>query len=253
MLTPLIPPGDLIVNAWINFRKHLRTYGEFVVWFVLLRVIQWGMGALTTNFIADRYQRFAVDALCGIPILFGSIILTVSLVDTIAKHLTDQKIGTHATIAVGRKKLFPTLWISILGGLIIGAGFIALIIPGIFLLIRYRYAQNFVIIDDLRGGAALTASKKLVTGRWWPVFGRILLVGVFYYVAVMFTTYLIDLIAGTVLGDPGIFFGQITASQNLSIAHSLVATVITATIDSLALPLFLGADLILWLDLKRTR
>ncbi len=249
--TTLIGSGDIIVGAWRNFRRNIRTYAECMLWFVLLRVVQWGLTVLTERFIADRALRFGVDILFAIPIMLLYTALTISLIEMVASQLRDGRAGGRVTLRPGLRKLLPLIWVSIIVGVLVSLGFIVFIIPGVLLLVWYRFSQDFVILDGLRGRAALIASKKLVAGRWWKAFTRIALPGIFYMVAVMFVTYLCYFIASAILRDSGAFFGQLTTKASLPTAHVLIKTVLTAAINGLALPLFVASDLILWYELKR--
>jgi hypothetical protein len=76
-----------------------------------------------------------------------------------------------------RLRLFALL--SVLVGLIEIGGGILLIIPGIIFGIWYGFSE-FVFVVEGRGiKDSLKASKKLVVGRFWKVFGRVLVFGMF--------------------------------------------------------------------------
>ncbi len=67
-----------------------------------------------------------------------------------------------------------------------------------------------------------------------------------------FVTALAYLLIGALLGDPGLFFGQITNVDELSNTHTLVTSVVPQVVNAFVVPLFIGSDVLLWLDLKRT-
>lgn len=60
---------------------------------------------------------------------------------------------------------------------LIMAGYIFLIIPGILLTIYLSMTINFVLDGKAQGVEALVLSSKYVYGRFWPVFGRLLVAG----------------------------------------------------------------------------
>jgi len=60
-----------------------------------------------------------------------------------------------------------------LGGVTIGA--IAFLLPGIWLYIAWAFALPVLLVEGLRGPAALGRSYALVRGRWWRTFGVIAL------------------------------------------------------------------------------
>ncbi len=248
----LIAPGDIIVESWLNFRKHVRIYAEFVVWIALLSVIQWAFSVLLKTVIDDRYLRVTLLGLLSLPIFFTVAVITTSMLDFTAKALRGKKTDLKEMLSVGLHKVFPVIWVSILVGLMYLLGIILLIVPILVFLVWYRFSQAYVVVDDVRGTAALAASKKLSSGRWWAVFARIVVPGLFFYVAAAFATALAYLLFGAALGDPGLFFGNQPDIGELSNTHTLITMVVPNVINGFAIPLFLGADLVLWYDLKRT-
>ncbi|HJV33052.1 MAG TPA: hypothetical protein VJ694_03425 [Patescibacteria group bacterium] len=249
---PLIAPGDIIVESWLNFRKNVKTYAEFVVWVALLSVVQWAFSAILKTAVDDRFMRLTILALVSLPILFLVAVLTTSMMDFTAKTLRGKKTDLKEMLSVGIHKVFPVIWVTVLVGLMYLLGLILLVIPMFVFLVWYRFSQAFVVVDDVRGGAAMAASKKLSSGRWWAVFARIAVPGLFFYVAAAFATALAYLLFGAALGDPGLFFGNQPDIGELSNTHTLITSVVPNIINAFALPLFMGADLILWFDLKRT-
>jgi len=57
-----------------------------------------------------------------------------------------------------------------------------LIIPGIIYSVLYSFACYALFFEDKRGLAAIRRSVQLVTGYFWPVFGRFLFIGVIVWV-----------------------------------------------------------------------
>ncbi|MCX6795049.1 MAG: hypothetical protein NTY31_03660 [Candidatus Falkowbacteria bacterium] len=53
-----------------------------------------------------------------------------------------------------------------------------LIVPGIIYSVLYSFACYALFFEDKRGLAAIRRSVQLVTGYFWPVFGRFLFIGV---------------------------------------------------------------------------
>jgi hypothetical protein len=249
---PLIAPGDLIVESWENFRKNFRTYAEFVVWFALLGAIQWALSAALQTVIEDRVFRTTTVMLASLPVVFIVVALTASMIDFTAKALRGKKPDTGEMLSVGLHKVFPFIWVSFLAGCLYLLGTILFLIPLIIFVVWYRFSQAFVVVDGIPARAALTASRKLVTGRWWSVFARVAAAGLFFYVAAAFATALAYLIIGSMMGDPSLFFGTQPDIGQLSNTHTLIMTIVPNVINGFALPLFFAADLILWYDLKRT-
>lgn len=77
------------------------------------------------------------------------------------------------------KKLWIFSILNIVVGFVITLGSLLLIIPGIIFLVWYQFSKFEILTKDVGIGAAMGGSKRLVAGRFFPVFGRILVFGLF--------------------------------------------------------------------------
>lgn len=252
MSQPLIDSGDIIIGSLKNFRKNLAAYSEFVIWFAALSIVYWAFLIASRVLVPDKGMRLFAFLVFSIPWSVALLIMTTAIIDLTAKALQKKKISVSESLLHGAHKLVPMIWVSVLTSLLVAAGFILLVIPAFIFFIWYKFSAYHVAIDDLNGSAATGASRRLVIGRWWSVFIRVLIPTVFFSLVVAFATKLVYLLVGALLGDPGLFFGPIADLDPLPNSHTLFITVAPMVINGFSLPLFLAADLILWNDLKRT-
>lgn len=90
---------------------------------------------------------------------------------------------------------------SLLGGLVIGLGFIALIVPGLYLIGRLAPAGVVVVAERRRNPvAAIARCFALTKGRGWAVLGLVLLVGIAAVIAIGVATGLVTLALVAALG-----------------------------------------------------
>jgi hypothetical protein len=68
--------------------------------------------------------------------------------------------------------LFGAVALAVAG---IVLGFLALIVPGIYLTIRWYFVPQTVVVEGARGPVALSRSGLLVEGFWWRTFGLVVL------------------------------------------------------------------------------
>ncbi len=68
----------------------------------------------------------------------------------------------------------------ILYALGVAVGFVALIVPGIWLLVRWAFAAQAAVVDELDPVSALRRSAELVKDRWWRTFGMLVASGVIF-------------------------------------------------------------------------
>lgn len=104
----------------------------------------------------------------------------------------------------------------LLAGLGITLGLALLILPGVYVAVRWYFVPQAVVIDGARGTGALARSGVLVSGRWWRTFGLVAIANIS------------TIIPGALLIGT---FGAIAASADRevwSLAGSLGAETLTA-------------------------
>ena len=77
----------------------------------------------------------------------------------------------------GFESFSPIFFAVLLAALGIALGLL-LIVPGVYLFVRWYFVPQSVVIEGARDAAALRASGRLVTGAWWRTFGMIVLINV---------------------------------------------------------------------------
>ena len=84
-----------------------------------------------------------------------------------------------AQVLVSGFEAFTPLFAAVLLAAIgIAVGLLALIVPGVFLAVRWYFVPQAVVIEGARAAGALRRSGDLVQGVWWRTFGLVLLVNV---------------------------------------------------------------------------
>jgi hypothetical protein len=102
-----------------------------------------------------------------------SAVLQAALTRGAALAAVGDPVDTEASYQYGFKRFGSVLWISILVGLVVGIGFILLIIPGIIFLTMLAVTIPALIVEDQRGTSAMGRSWNLVKGHFWHVLGTI--------------------------------------------------------------------------------
>jgi uncharacterized membrane protein len=92
-------------------------------------------------------------------------------------------VGFNFTIS----KLLSLLAVSIITGILIFVGIIALVIPGIILAIMFSLVVPTIMIEDTGSLESLSRSRRLVSHRWLKTFALLLILtlimGVASYIA----------------------------------------------------------------------
>ena len=166
------------------FRHWLAFMGAILLVIVPLQVIAagvtWAVAPEQLEWNSSTSSGEDPDLLLwqGIVALIG--FLTLLLVTAMSlKAVADARLG--GTPSGGRALRFAlprlpgTLGVAVLGGLAVALGFLALIVPGIWLIVGFSVAVPVLLLERTGPVAALRRSLRLVSGRWWATAAVLLL------------------------------------------------------------------------------
>jgi hypothetical protein len=157
---------------------------------------------------------------------YGSLFIAVPLITAMhVSAVVDLGEGRRPTVAstlsAGFEVFAPLLGVLLLVYLFMVLGFIALIIPGIYLYVALVVAPQAAVVERRRGLDAIRRSRELVRGSWWRVFGILIVVG------------LIGGVASSILYLPAEAIAKSTGSGPISLAGQIVGSAITYSFQAL--------------------
>ena len=126
--------------------------------------------------------------------------------DTLEKGQANLQTSFNFTMS----KLLSILAASIITGILILVGLLALIIPGIILAIMFSLVVQTIIVEDTGALESLSRSRRLVSNRWLKTFGLLLVLYI-------------------ILGIVSLIAGQI--ARPFGLVGSLVSSIIAAFIQ----------------------
>ena len=203
--------GEAISQTFSLFRHN---YSKYLVVFLPVEGIIGGAYTVITTAIQTPVPLTGLtpqEELAQLPGYFESLFLVLGLVLLIswivgslatatAIRLTSEEIekgeaSVQASFKWATSKL-PSVWaVSLLYGIIIFFGFLALYVPGIILGIMFSLALPAVLIENCGVLDSLGRSRVLVGHRWSKTFALFLILGLVLLVAAV----AVDL-AGTLFG-----------------------------------------------------
>ncbi len=94
------------------------------------------------------------------------------------RQITDGSSGVSGvqSFVSGFEAFTPLFLAVVLATLGIAVGFALLVVPGIYLFVRWFFVPQTVVIEDARGWQALVRSGDVVQGFWWRTFGLVVLI-----------------------------------------------------------------------------
>ncbi len=166
------------------------------------QVLNWLPGylaAVITLAIAAGLIGWVVGSMAqGITIKFAS------------DSLEKGQANLQASFSFAASRILSILAVSIITGVLIFLGTLALVIPGIILMIMFSLVVQTIIIEDTGALESMARSRRLVSGRWLKTF------------ALLLVLYIIVGIVAGIAGAIGAPFG---------LAGSLVSSLIAALIQ----------------------
>jgi hypothetical protein len=128
----------------------------------------------------------------------------------------------RAALRFGGQRFGGLLWLAILAGLLTFLGGVALILPGIYLIVAFALAAPVLVIEGQRGIVALRRSRELIKGRWWPTLGALLPTMIFVAAGA--------LVVATTLRTSGSVSGfALTQAVGVVVLQALLVPLTTAT------------------------
>lgn len=238
---------------------------------------------LTEDTTLTRSEAFGVGMYAFSNWILGpllGIVIFIALVRLIRSHLSGKRGGVREAVMDVRGYFLPTLVITamifliLVGVVLIGfvptlsvsllaaytkigflgyvatvlliVGLMASLFLGIRWSVHYYFSPFALLLDDIRGKAALTAARKLVHGRFWKVLLRLAIPKIVF----VLVGVLIMALAQFVFSIVSNAFAGLSVDVQLrtaTIFMSVLSTVVAAFIN----PLVVASDLMLYQSLKR--
>lgn len=151
----------------------------------------WLPGNLLTNSVVDQIggpveQRMVTSALMRIPIgIFLGPIYAAGLIHVLAGRMTGDRSSYRKAIQAGLCNWWRLFVARVVTNVLILLGFLALIVPGILLSLRYSLIDPVVVLEKAGVRRSRLRSGDLVRGKEIEIFSGITLLTFLYMIVVM--------------------------------------------------------------------
>jgi hypothetical protein len=105
-------------------------------------------------------------------------IITAICIYALQSIAEGERPSAGQVLVAGFEAFTPLFGAVLLAAIGIFAGFLALLVPGVYLAIRWYFVPQAVVIEGARGPGALSRSGQIVEGFWWRTFGLVLLANI---------------------------------------------------------------------------
>jgi hypothetical protein len=219
--------GALLRDSFVVYTGHFWTFlalGALVV--VPSEVVVSGVGLAELSSGYDSTPSVAEAAIpAAVSYLVVAPLITAICVYALQSVAAGGSPGAREAIVKGFESFSPIFFAVLLAalGILVGA---ILIVPGVYLFVRWYFVPQAVVLEGARGASALRASGRLVEGSWWRTLGLIVLVNVVALVVAVVLTA--PFTAGADRADRAVWalIGQIVASSLVQPFGALYSTLL---------------------------
>lgn len=196
---PEIEPGSETVQAGEcishGFRLTTRNFGMILAAGIIMMAISIGVSSITA--VIDEMMGFTppqidfgtgeqeIDQAISEAINQGSIlsriingVVEVFLglgITRIALNIVDGKAFTIGTLFSQGRKLIRAYFAQLLFGIMVGIGFVLLIVPGVYLALRFGQYQHAIVDKDLGILESFSYSSRITQNQKWSLLGLFML------------------------------------------------------------------------------
>jgi hypothetical protein len=171
--------GELMGLAFELFGRHLATFLSLTLIVVAPTVIVvdgvWG------GYLADGGDAEPSTAASWASLALGTVVIpplvTALLVVVVQALARAQEPTVGAALRLAAPRLPAALGAVVLYSLGVALGFVALVVPGVWLSVRWYFGAQAAVVDGLGPVDALRRSAEVVETRWWRTFGVLLAFG----------------------------------------------------------------------------
>lgn len=206
--------GSLFRGAWKLYKERWGTLVEIALLPTLVMVLGYVL-----IWLGSPFSVFGV-----LVVFLGWLTFVYSVMPIIFSIHNATGVDASYKATLGWFWLF--LWVIILEIFAVLGGWIMVIVPGIWLGVSLSFTAYVFVIERRRGLDALRQSKDYVKGYWWPVFGRMLLIGLSFAVVTAIVEAVFAAAGGRILGSiiglaMTLFFLPYTSIYNYLIFQNL--------------------------------
>ncbi len=179
--------GEVLKEAWQKTKGAKGTlWAAFGVMYLILIAVSFGGSFAVSSMFLQDSPGLAMGLNGTLQLLSSwlSLVFTAGVI-LIGVHKARKQPTSWKTVFGGfsGSKIVAITIASFLQLLLIGIGFILLIIPGIYLTIGYGLTLPLIMDKGLGPWEALETSRKTIHKKWWTVFGVYVVMMLLYMVS----------------------------------------------------------------------
>lgn len=243
--------GEILDGAFTSMRRYPKaTLGLSAIVASVSTLAQLVLVLTARNSAGDPFDARVLVAIALSLLISGlaGLVLTGMLTIVIGEAVLGRPVQLGQVWARLRPRMLSLIGAPILVGLTVLLGFLALILPGIYLAVALAFTTPVLILEGQTITAAMGRSRELVKGDWWRVFGIIILAGMiaFFVSSVIALPFSAATQGGNAFGFGAPPVEVSTGSLLIQAVGQIVAKTVTA-------PITAGVTVLLYIDRRMRR
>ena len=167
------------------FRDSLRVYVRHAGLFILLSAavvvpVDLVVEGIGLEMLTGRYDSTPTIAETAVPtvvrFLVAVPIITAICIYALLSIEAGEQPSARRTLVSGFEQFTPLFFAVLIAAIGIAAGFVLLVIPGIYLAVKLFFVPQTVVVEGARGTDSLRRSSDMVRGFWWRTFGLVVMI-----------------------------------------------------------------------------
>jgi len=175
----MLPIAQIIHLSWSVYTSKFKKYLPLVAIIFASSAVSSFLDFLLSEILKVSDLSYIIyTTLISLVFYIINLAVTIFLIFYTDRLIDNKKIDfkINDVLAI----YLPALSVSLLVGLITIGGFLLVIIPGILFTVWYAFAVFEAILNKQKGWAAFRASHDLSKGRFWAIFGRVIVPNIFW-------------------------------------------------------------------------
>ncbi len=174
----LMSAGDLLSLSFNELKERIALIAQIMAFPVGCYVISAVMLTAAKSHPGGMYSTSFLPMILS---LVGAVLSVFASIGIMKQIRSSWSLSVGDTYRVATPYFWSMVWVSILTGFAVLGGTILLVIPGIIVAIMLSFTRPAVVLDDIKGMAALSWSGELVSGIWGGIFWRLFVMGLLVF------------------------------------------------------------------------
>ena len=201
-----------------GWRRTVDNLGFFIVYLIIIFAVEFFFSSFIEIF--DEAKFYSLSIIFNLGSFIVTIVSSIFAVKIGLRLYDNEKIGSYDFLAFDISTFFKFLLAYILFSIMVIVGFILLIVPGIYLALKYQFFQFLIIEKNMDVVESFKESGRITQGSKWNLFFLALL-----FVLIVIAGFL-ALIVGIFVAIPVIMvawayvYKKLSSGVSSSVAHT---------------------------------